>query len=212
LKRRINEIMAIHIAEQYLKREVIDDKEQQELKDNCKTFFEKFVINILLETGLRVDEFIRICTKNYMEMQRSNKDFNHQDYNIIDWQSNHIIVYGKMPRQKKGEGLRKRRVVPLSSTCKNYLQKYFDIEENTHIDYTIQGIWTITKRIARKADIKKNVSPHVLRHTFAVNYLNRGGDIAKLKQILGHASLSTTGIYLTYTSKHLQKEFSDVMG
>ena len=203
--------MAINISESYIKKEALTDEEQNLLKGSCQKFIEKFVINILLETGLRVDEFIRLCTKIFMESQRNKSNFNKEDYNVIDWQNNEIIVYGKKTKQSKGKGERKRRIVPLSNIAKNYLDKYFSIEENEKIDYTTTALWYLVKRVAKRADIKKDVSPHILRHTFAVNYLKRGGKLATLQRILGHTSLQTTSIYLTMTSADIQKEFSEVM-
>lgn len=54
------------------------------------------------------------------------------------------------------------------------------------------------------------VSPHVLRHTFAVCYLHNGGNVRALQGILGHSSLITTDIYLNYSGQRVIDDFSRV--
>jgi integrase/recombinase XerD len=56
------------------------------------------------------------------------------------------------------------------------------------------------KRYAKKAGLKKKVSPHVLRHTFAVLQVSKGMSINQLQAVLGHSSVATTGIYLQIAS------------
>jgi integrase/recombinase XerD len=55
--------------------------------------------------------------------------------------------------------------------------------------------------MAKKADIKKSVSPHVLRHTFATLMLNNGLDIYSVSKLLGHSSISTTQTYLHFNKQ-----------
>ena len=55
-----------------------------------------------------------------------------------------------------------------------------------------------------RAALKKHVCPHTLRHCFAVHYLNAGGNLIRLKQLLGHAHISTTLRYLSYANPELR--------
>lgn len=64
------------------------------------------------------------------------------------------------------------------------------------------------KGIANKAQISQEITPHILRHTFATLALQKGISIATVQKILGHDRLATTSIYLNFTDEHVVDEFS----
>lgn len=163
------------------KREPLEENEIQNLRKACNTFEEELIINVLLETGMRVSEFAKL-----------NDD-------EISWQRNCITTIGKG---------NKRRVIPLSKTARFYLTEYFKDNHKIHLSPRI--IQMRLKFVADRARIKKPVTPHVLRHTFAVCYLHRGGNVRALQGILGHSSLITTDVYLNYSGQRVIEDFNKI--
>jgi integrase/recombinase XerD len=108
--------------------------------------------------------------------------------------------------QGKGNKTREVPVTPaLIDQLRTYYRKYrtktwlFE----SHIpgkQYSEKSIENVVKSAAVKAGIKKNVSPHILRHSFATHMLDKGINLKRLQMILGHSSLKTTSIYLHLSS------------
>ena len=81
-------------------------------------------------------------------------------------------------------------------------------------------IFTIIKKLSKQANIKKNISPHTFRHSFATHLLENGADLKTIQQLLGHQSITTTEIYTHIDNKmlikamnefiHAQKLFSNI--
>ena len=113
----------------------------------------------------------------------------------------------------------KQRFVPISPDTQKYIEIY-QKEIRTHSpilpeysntlflnrrgkQLTRAMVFTIIKDLARKAGIKKNISPHTFRHSFATHLLQNGADLRSIQQMLGHESITTTEIYMHVDRTHL---------
>lgn len=154
---------------------------------------DKALLELFFSTGLRLAE---LCSLN--------RD--------LDLSKDEFSIRGK------GE---KVRVVFLSSEAKSaikaYLSKRGDMEEAMFIQVsnnktsekdlrlTPRSIQRIVKKYAIKAGISKNVTPHMLRHSFATDLLQNGADIRSVQMMLGHANIATTQVYTHVTDRQLQE-------
>lgn len=159
-------------------REPLEENEIVALKKSCKSFEEAVIINVFLETGLRVGELAYLREED------------------IDWKRNCLKI------ASKGS---KKRIIPLSNEARSYFTKYFSNKQR--LEMSSRTIQRIVEEVAKKARIQKPVSPHVLRHTFAVTYLHKGGNSRALQEMLGHKSIRTTDIYLNYSDNRVFEDF-----
>ena len=150
--------------------------------DDAKGLRDKAMLELLYATGIRVTELI---------------DLNLEDVNL----SQHCIHC---------QSERKERTIPVGSVAIKYMKMYLahgremlikDPEETSLFvnvqghRLTRQGFWKIIKFYTQKANITADITPHTLRHSFAVHLLDNGADIRAVKDMLGHSDISTTQIY-----------------
>ncbi len=161
------------------KREPLTGDEATRLANACNPHEEKLVVWTLLDTGLRVSELANLKRAN------------------LDWQTHRLMIYGKGgPFGSKS----KRRVIPLSARIQPLIEGYFALHETFR--FSTRTIQRMLKRIANRARISRTVSPHVLRHTFAVTAIQKGISLPALQRLLGHDTLLTTEIYLNLSPEH----------
>jgi integrase/recombinase XerD len=104
----------------------------------------------------------------------------------------------------------KERIVPLGKNAiiclKRYItnaRSYFLKNKSTNVLFLTrlnrrisrQSVWKMIKRYARQARIKKEIRPHILRHSFATHLLEGGADLRSVQEMLGHSDISTTQVY-----------------
>ena len=109
----------------------------------------------------------------------------------------------------KGKGA-KERLVPVSKPAVHFIDKYLNssrpklakgkLTDNLFLSQggrslTRQSIWKMIKAMVKKAGIKKHVSPHTLRHSFATHLIEGGANLRSVQEMLGHSNISTTQIY-----------------
>jgi site-specific recombinase XerD len=158
---------------------ILNRSELKELFSTPLLLKQRIVLTLIYSAGLRGQEVINL--------KISDVDFERMTIHI---------------RQSK---YKKDRVVPLSPTMAVGLKKYLKAE-NPHIwlfngkqpgsRYSIRGLSWVMRENLKKTSITKEVNLHTLRHTYATHLLEEGLNIVTLKELLGHAEITTTMIYL----------------
>lgn len=151
---------------------------------------DRAVLELLYASGLRVSE---LCSLN-----------------IYDVDDGFVRVRGKG---------NKERVVPVGRKAIAALDHYLlhfrgDSEEQGALFLSNRGrritrgsIWESIKHYGRQAGIRKNISPHTLRHSFATHLLDNGADLRVIQEMLGHSNIGTTDRYTHVAGKRLQEMF-----
>lgn len=147
------------------------------------------LLELLYSSGIRVSEAINIKIKDINMMDKS------------------IRILGKGS---------KWRIVYFGEYAKEYLEEYLALR-NSSLEYlflnknntplTRRGAEYIINNLVKTSLLKKKVTPHTFRHSYATEMLNNGADIRSVQELLGHSSLSTTGIYTHVTNEVVRREY-----
>lgn len=165
--------------------------------DNDFSFRNRCILELLYSTGLRISELVSLKLEN--------------------------IVLDEAFVKVMGKGS-KERIVPLNDVALDYLEKYIkevrprmlkgvttdDLFLNNHgKGLTRQAVFKVIKKRAEEIHLKKSISPHTLRHSFATHLLQNGADIRFIQELLGHAELGTTEIYTHIANETLKRDYDE---
>jgi integrase/recombinase XerD len=151
------------------------------------------MLELLYAAGLRVSELINLKL---------------QDINL---EAGFVRIFGKGSRE---------RIVPIGGHAREKVSTYLKAVRSRRLKQTTspylfiaraakpmtrQGFWKLLRRYALQAGLKKKITPHSLRHSFASHLLEGGADLRAVQVMLGHVDISTTQIYTHVTRDHLKK-------
>jgi integrase/recombinase XerD len=160
------------------------------------------MLEVLYASGLRVSELVRLRLAD------------------INFDAGYLMAFGKG---------RKQRLVPIGEVALAGLRAYLDTARATFISgvgkkkpkaasnalfltrhgraMSRQAFWKLLGRYAVAAGIRKRISPHKLRHSFATHLVERGADLRAVQAMLGHADIGTTEIYTHLSRRHLRSVY-----
>ena len=159
--------------------------------EDLKSIRDKAMLEIAYATGMRVTEIISL--------------------NISDIDLTNSSVTCKTEN--------KQRIIPLGKMSLHALQEYMetarlnmikdDNEQALFVNVngkrlTRQGFWKIIKYYKEQAHISKEITPHVLRHSFATHLLQNGADLKSIQSMLGHSDISSTQVYMQFQDDSLK--------
>ena len=154
---------------------------------------DRAMLELLYATGLRVSELVNLKVRE------------------VNLDSGYLMTVGKG---------NKERLVPIGDSARVYAAAYLDTVRYAHDPQrqspffflsrlgsamSRQAFWNIIKKRAEMAAIRKNISPHTLRHSFATHLLENGADLRSVQIMLGHADLASTQIYTHVTRERLKR-------
>lgn len=159
---------------------------------------DKAMLELLYATGIRVSELTAL------------------DVTDVDTSMKYVRCSAQTGRE---------RIVPLGSVAAHWVERYVEggreqllrgdgdgqalFPNHTGGRLTRQGFWKIVKKYAAAAGISPDITPHTLRHSFAVHMLEGGADLRAVQQLMGHADLSATQRYGGMVRKSLKDEYEN---
>lgn len=176
--------------------DVLSQKEMARLLNSIPTetvlgVRNKALLELLYASGLRISEAITLTTHD------------------ISWQEAMVRVMGKGSKQ---------RIVPVAAVSLHAVERYYLVarqrllkERQTDILFlnnrggglSRMGVWKIIDKHCTDIGLKKHVSPHTFRHSFATHLLENGANLRVIQMLLGHASINTTQIYTNIDTKFI---------
>ena len=166
------------------------------------------LVRIPWRTGIRVTELIGIRIQD------------------IDFDNRAIVIKVQKLRKKDGKAVERRRVVPIDQGTLDMVREYlawrkqFPYKGDLLFPITRQRVDQVFWKLGRRTGIKeigdpaiskhRKLHPHLLRHSFSIHCVKKGMAIERLQKILGHASPTTTSVYLQYSVADLHEDYDKV--
>jgi len=144
------------------------------------------IIGLLYSAGLRRGELVALRIPD------------------VDIDRKQVFVRGGKGKKDRTTLLSDRITVALMKYMDQYKPHYWMFEGPSRSKYSGSSVGKVVKNAAKSAGIKKPITPHILRHSFATHLMETGTDTRYIQQLLGHASLNTTAIYAHVSRKNLQ--------
>ncbi|MCQ2500127.1 MAG: site-specific tyrosine recombinase XerD [Lachnospiraceae bacterium] len=175
--------------------EEVDLLLEQPDEKTAKGIRDKAMLELLYATGIRVSELIHLKEK---------------DVNLT---MNYVAC------SEQG----KERMIPFGDTAKKALKRYIknsraDLLKGKESEYLFcncsgglmsrQGFWKLMKSYALQAGITEDITPHTLRHSFALHLIQNGADLKSVQEMMGHSAISTTQVYLNMGLYHLRDVYA----
>lgn len=165
---------------------------EQPSKSTPKEIRDKAMLELLYATGMRVSELISLKLED------------------INLSMSYILC----------RDTNKERVIPIEHAAKQALENYIKgvrsivCDDSNYLFTNLkgkpmsrQGFWKLIKAYAVKAGINKDITPHMIRHSFAAHLVTNGADLKAVQEMLGHSDISTTQIYLKSKQSRIKEEY-----
>ena len=174
IEKKLPEILSVEEVDRLLKQP--DIRTPKGIRDNA-------MMELLYATGMRVSELIHLRTTD------------------INLQMGYVVCHDSD----------KERIIPIGNVSRNAILQYMEHSRGFFVknkkesslftncsgkSMSRQGFWKVLKGYAVDAGIHRDITPHTLRHSFAVHMLQNGADVKSVQEMLGHSDISSTQIYL----------------
>lgn len=159
-----------------------------------KELRDKAMLELLYATGIRVSELISLKVENvnlameYLTCSYMNKE--------------RIIPFGSIAKEALGRYLEQGRPRFATEETGDWLFTNCSGQPMSR-----QGFWKLIKAYGKRAGIEAEITPHMLRHSFAAHMVNNGADLKSVQEMLGHSDISTTQVYAQMGAKRMREVY-----
>jgi len=190
IKRSLPEVLTVREVEELIK--------TTEITKNKESIRAKALFELLYATGMRISELLNL------------------KINDLNLEEGFVRIIGKR---------NKERIVPLGEPAIFAIKEYLNLVRPSFLSQKSElppylflnrrggklsrmGFWKILKKYVKIAGIKKKITPHTFRHTFATHLLERGANLRVVQELLGHSNISTTQIYTKMNKEYLKEIYN----